>query len=114
MRLISSRYPGVYCVSVLPLSIVRWIGFIQERGHRPNHVPSTATLAVAAIYGLSGACNVVLLLTTRPDSGLFSNFKLLTAGCAPSLRNLEEQSSHNLTEDGDGEDIGLGRLPSRS
>jgi len=104
-------YPGVYCISILPFSVVRWIGFIQERGHRPNRVSSTATFAVAAIYGLSGVCNVVLLLTTRPDSVLFCKFKRLTEGHAPSLRNSPEQSSHDLT-DNDG-DEGIGRLPSR-
>jgi len=102
-------YPGVYCISILPFSVVRWIGFIQERGHRPNRVSATATFAVAAIYSLSGACNVVLLLTTRPDSLLFCKFSRLTAGHAPSPRNSPGQSSHDLTA---GEDIG--RLPSRS
>jgi len=111
--LVMLAYPIVYCISILPLSIARWTGFIQERGHRPNHVPSTATFAVVAIYGLSGACNVVLLLTTRPGSTLFCNFKRLTAGHASSLCNSLEQSSCDLTENGEGEDIGLGRLPSQ-
>jgi hypothetical protein len=111
--LVMLAYPVVYCISILPLSAVRWIGFIQERGDRPNRVPSAATFAVVAIYGLSGACNVILLLTTRPDSTLFCKFKTLTAGRAPSLHS-QGHSSHNLTENGEGEDVGLGRLPSRS
>jgi len=105
-------YPVVYCISILPLSVVRWIGFIQERGHRPNHVSSTATFAADTIYSLSGVFNVVLLLTTRPDSVLFCKSK--SAGRAPSFRDSQEQSAHNLTENGEVEMLGLGRLPSRS
>jgi len=111
--LVMLAYPAVYCISILPLSVVRWIGFIQERGNRPNRVPSTATFAVVALYSLSGACNVVLLLTTRPDSLLFCKFTRLTAIRAPSPRNSPGQSSHNLTENEGGEG-NIGRLPSRS
>jgi len=108
--LVMLAYPVVYCISILPLSVVRWIGFVQEGGHRPNHVSSTATFVIETIYCLSGVCNVVLLLTTRPDSVLFCKFKRLNAGRAPSLRDSQEQS-YDLTENV-GE--GIGRLPSRS
>src|ERR1700735_4014890 len=57
-------YPLVYSVLVLPLSIVRWIGFSQEK-----QIPSVATFIVINIYALSGAFNALLLLWTR--SGLF-------------------------------------------
>jgi hypothetical protein len=93
------------------LSVVRWIGFIEERSG-VNHVSSTATFAVGAIYWLSGACNVVLLLTTRPDLGLFGKPTQYTSGRAPSLLNGEELSLHPMEVTMDGEDIG--RLPSRS
>jgi len=104
-----SRYPFVYCISILPLSIVRWIGFIEERGSGVNHVSPAAIFAVAAIYGLSGACNVVLLLTTRPDSVLFGKPTHYTFGHAPSLLNVEEIALPRLDN---GEDTG--RLPSPS
>jgi hypothetical protein len=110
--LISTRYPLVYCISVIPLSVVRFIGFVQERNNGVEHVPSTATFAVAAIFSLSGACNVVLLLTTRPDSVLFGKPMGSTSGHAPSLRNSQEHSLHNMGSNLDDEDIG--RLPSRS
>ena len=65
-------YPLVYAVQILPLSIARWIGFVQEnRGDRKNHVPPTALIAMQVIHLLSGLANVVLFLFTRPNLLLF-------------------------------------------
>jgi len=62
----------VYSVIILPLSVVRWLGFLQEsRGDRKNHVPAGATIAVITIFCLSGICNVFLFLMTRPNLLLF-------------------------------------------
>jgi hypothetical protein len=67
-----TSYPLVYAFLVLPLSIVHWIGFVQENhGDKQNHVPAGATIAVQAIYCLSGICNVLLFLLTRPNLLLF-------------------------------------------
>ncbi|KAJ7736825.1 hypothetical protein B0H16DRAFT_1572738 [Mycena metata] len=68
-------YPICYCVLLVPLSVVRWIGFVEERGGRMDSIPSAATLAVISLYGLSGASNVVLLLSTKPDSMLFGGWQ---------------------------------------
>ncbi|KAF8971116.1 hypothetical protein BDZ97DRAFT_2054852 [Flammula alnicola] len=105
-------YPLVYCLSILPLSVERWITFVH-----PNSVSGTATFAVTALYGLSGACNVVLLLTTRPESVLFSKPMDLTSdsGRAPSLLMEEARSTQEvMIKEQDKGDTGLGRLPSRS
>jgi hypothetical protein len=60
-------YPLVYCITVLPASTIRWIGFMEElHGSKINHVPSAAELGGRFIFGLSGIANVVLFLTTRP------------------------------------------------
>ncbi|KAJ7141392.1 hypothetical protein C8R44DRAFT_763319 [Mycena epipterygia] len=64
-------YPACYCALILPLSVVRWIGFVQEHGGHQSAIPSAATFAVISLYGLSGALNVTLLLYTRPNSVLF-------------------------------------------
>jgi hypothetical protein len=65
-------YPLVYSCLVIPLSVVRWIGFVQEsHGDKKVHVPSTATIASLAIYTLSGICNVLLFLLTRRNLLLF-------------------------------------------
>ena len=56
----------------MPLSVARWIGFVQEsHGDKKNHVPPAALLAVQTIYCLSGAFNVTLFLLTRPNLLLF-------------------------------------------
>jgi hypothetical protein len=66
------RYPVVYALQVLPLSVARWMGFVQEmQGDRTNHIPSTALLSVQVIYCLSGLANVVLFFLTRPNLLLF-------------------------------------------
>jgi len=88
------------------------MGFVQEQGNGVNHVPSTAIFAVAAIYRLSGACDVVLLLSTRPESALFGKPKRFASGRALSRRNSQEHSS-SLEDEGDN-DVELGRLPSRT
>lgn len=80
---------------------------------------------VTAIYGLSGACNSVLLLTTRPNAGLFSKPDEFASGRAPSVLTHHElgpmheqgysdgvEGSETQTHDDD--DNGMGRLPSRT
>jgi len=112
--LIMLLYPGIYCCLILPLSVVRWIGFVQERGGHSNHVPPAATFASITIFGLSGACNAILLLTTRPESGLFSRLNRDDMGFAPSSPPLQPKefadSGSNINAD---EEHELGRLPSR-
>ena len=49
------------------MSIVRWSTFVND----VNSVSSEATFFVVSIFGLSGFVDVILLLTTRPQSGLF-------------------------------------------
>ncbi|KAI0058574.1 hypothetical protein BV25DRAFT_1840948 [Artomyces pyxidatus] len=100
-------YPAVYSVLVLPLSIVRWITF------RTGSAPSAATFVVIFLFSLSGACNVLLLLTTRPQLLLFTPPRPPTGARLPSpvrsrgmkdddrtvrLGRLEEDSEWNLPE----------------
>lgn len=112
----------MYCISILPLSVVRWITFVHN-----GSVPGTATFIILCIYGLSGACNVVLFLTTRPNVELFGRVmtEAYSAGRAPSLLSEDRQSIRGNTyanvnegteagqEKEDSEDVQLGRLPSR-
>jgi len=58
-------YPVLYCVLVLPLSIVRWIGFENNDTTKGSHHLAAWTLIVAVIFGLSGVANAILYLTTR-------------------------------------------------
>jgi len=128
--LVLAAYPVVYCLNVLPLSVVRWIGFVQE-AHGPNKIPAAATFAVTTIYTLSGLCNVILLLTTKPDAGLFAKVTYFSSGRPPTPVEASSFSMQEETEDYHGEpasryghghssvshngieEASLGRLPSR-
>ncbi len=68
---VTSRYPFVYAICVLPLSIVRFMTFVRELKGGIDNLPAAATLVFSSIFQLSGFFNVLLLLTTRPDIGLF-------------------------------------------
>ncbi|KIY72530.1 hypothetical protein CYLTODRAFT_388656 [Cylindrobasidium torrendii FP15055 ss-10] len=65
-------YPIVYSISVLPLSIVRWINFSDKDAL--GNSDAAVTMVVECIYRLSGFVNVILLLSTRPNSGLFGRY----------------------------------------
>jgi len=90
--LVMLAYPLVYCLLILPLSIVRWITFVQPG----TYIPAGATLAVTAVFGLSGFLNVCLIMTTRPKSGLFGQLMLISPALPPSVSEQfhdgEEQS----------------------
>lgn len=73
------RYPIVYCICILPLSIVRWIEFYDEAKNGSTSMPPDYTLAVTTIFGLSGFLNVLLVFTTKPNLGLFGR---------PTVRNV--------------------------
>lgn len=91
----------------MPLSIVRWIAFVQESKHDGvSHMPSAATLASEAIFGLSGFFNVILLIITKPGSGLFGQLMFVSPAQPPSDPYRDERSTEN--------DYGLGKLEDTS
>jgi hypothetical protein len=60
-----TRYPIVYCILILPLSIVRWYHFsVGEKSDNrwPGAIPQ---LIVIFIFSLSGVVNALLYLWTR-------------------------------------------------
>jgi len=61
-------YPVSYAILVAPLSIVRWL---QNAGSYQELISSADSLAVGAVFGLSGIVNVVLFLLIRPNLLLF-------------------------------------------
>ena len=61
------RYPLAYSLLVLPTSIARW----SEFNHK--EVPLAASFFADFVFSLSGAVNVLLFLTIRPQLLLFSN-----------------------------------------
>jgi len=54
-------YPIVYCLVIVPFSVVRWISFIVGE----SHISPTATLITAVVFSLSGVLNTVMYLLTR-------------------------------------------------
>jgi len=103
-------YPLVYSTLILPLSVVRWIAFVQERGGGENRIPSSATFTVISIYGLSGAFNVILFVVTRPESILFRRRKDLAILPESSI-HMHKQEPTDISNHGGSN---LGRLPSRT
>jgi len=63
------RYPAAYSLVVLPVSVIRFVGFALEA--QGLSIPSVATFISITLFALSGAMNVLLLVTTRPNLLLF-------------------------------------------
>lgn len=66
-------YPIAYTVLILPLSVVRWMSFVNPDLRELQTHPSmaAATLIFHATFRLSGVVNVGLVLLTRPNVLLF-------------------------------------------
>ncbi|CAE6471207.1 unnamed protein product [Rhizoctonia solani] len=79
-------YPLAYTITILPLSIVRWITFSG------GQVGAAASFAAVSIFNLSGVVNVGLILLTR------TNVLGLDYG---SPRAVRPQSAGNLLPGGD-------------
>ncbi|KAF5338491.1 hypothetical protein D9611_013242 [Ephemerocybe angulata] len=125
-------YPVVYSISIVPLSVTRWIAFVREgKGvSMVDSLPSGANLACMAIHGLSGVANVVLLLTTRPNTPLFrkdidGTSPVLLPAVAGNVPVHQGHGANSPTAESDTKtittngatinevDYELGRLPSR-
>lgn len=104
---LSPRYPAVYCLGIMPLSVVRWITFVQEAKHGGAYtMSSAATLTSQAVFGLSGFFNVLLLLTTKPESGLFGQLMFISPA-RPPLTISDPFRDERSTED----EYQMGKLP---
>ena len=91
------RYPVVYSVFILPLSIVRWMSFVSP----DVHFSLTTSFAVVTLFSLAPASNVVVtvLLITKIDSVVFGKPKSCYDSPKYSVDNLTTSSK-------DGENIG--------
>ncbi|KAJ2919997.1 hypothetical protein MD484_g429, partial [Candolleomyces efflorescens] len=87
-------YPAIFCITVMPLSVVRWIRFQQEH-HGPVTIPPAADFASLCFLVLSGAFNVTLLLTTRPNTVLFGR-RDATESFMPQHGNPREGAGSSL------------------
>ncbi|KAG8717944.1 hypothetical protein FRC09_013413 [Ceratobasidium sp. 395] len=67
-------YPFVYTLCVLPLSIIRWAGFVNPELLRSSRIQAP-TMVFVGIFNLMGLFNVVLILLTRPAVLLMESYK---------------------------------------
>ncbi|QRV88976.1 G protein coupled glucose receptor regulating Gpa2 protein [Ceratobasidium sp. AG-Ba] len=58
-------YPLVYTLCVLPLSIIRWAGFVHPKLLTSAHILSPS-MVFSSIFNLMGLFNVLLIWWTRP------------------------------------------------
>jgi len=108
--LVMLAYPMVYAVIAIPLSVVRWLGFTEEIKTGVNSTRAEDNFAVLALFGLSGFLNVILLLTTRPLSGLFGKLMFTSEARPPSPLPVPYVKEDSQEEDP--EDVQtFGRLP---
>ena len=61
----------MYTVTVIPLSVVRFIQFGQERHGKQSSIQSGAPFGVESLWNLNGAVDVVLFFLTRKGLLLF-------------------------------------------
>ncbi|EJD41565.1 hypothetical protein AURDEDRAFT_186517 [Auricularia subglabra TFB-10046 SS5] len=67
-------YPACYILTVIPLTITRWVGFSTG-----NRIAPFWTFFGVSIFGLSGIVNVLLLTLTRPSILSFGASSVHTA-----------------------------------
>ncbi|KIJ42238.1 hypothetical protein M422DRAFT_780051 [Sphaerobolus stellatus SS14] len=98
-------YPLAYVGLILGLSIVRWMGFVDEN----IGVPPAATFSVMTIFALSGVVNVTLLLYTRPGLLLLGDRRLTANGIPLRSLGIFESSTSLHTVDSFAEGTCLAR-----
>ncbi|KAF8647485.1 hypothetical protein AX16_006690 [Volvariella volvacea WC 439] len=82
-------FPIVYSITILPMSIVRFIGFARERQPAEDRtpMPAAATFAVVSIYNLNGLFNVALTYWMRKDANLLHRHQLTPVSDIPMILN---------------------------
>ncbi|KDQ11331.1 hypothetical protein BOTBODRAFT_147232 [Botryobasidium botryosum FD-172 SS1] len=60
-------YPMAYTITVLPITIYRWVPIHADENVRPQDEPFGSTGFCAAVFALSGFINVILFVLTRPS-----------------------------------------------
>ena len=78
------------------MSVTRWIGFVEEAKYNRNYIPSAAIFFSVTMFTLSGFFNVVLLLNTKPNSGLFGHLVFVSPRRPP---NVPTSSDSDLSTD---------------
>ena len=70
------------------MTIVRWVSV----NHPHIFMPQAAIYFSNVLLGLSGFINVILLLTTKPESGLFGQLMFQSPTGPPSTIDLDRST----------------------
>jgi len=97
------------------MTAIRLPGFVEENKHGANTTLAQYHFFALTLFGLSGFLNTILLLSTRPRSGLFGTLMFISEARPPSplpaMMELPHVQEENLRQD-DPEDVQhLARLP---
>lgn len=86
---------------------------MQEAKYGSASTPPAAIFACISLFALSGFFNVILLLNTKPNCGLFGNLASVRRPPEPVLQAEAGQNQANVEMDEEKEDSseGIGRLP---
>ena len=69
---------------------------MQEAKYGHNYIPSAAVFASVSMFNLSGFFNVVLLLNTKPNSGLFGHLVFVSPRRPPSPTLSDSLTDHQF------------------
>ena len=78
---LETRYPILYCVLVLPLTVLRFMEFHEEKVYGQTHKRLVVTFIFDNLFVLSGVFNALLYRFTR--SGIFKPEVQLETGPRP-------------------------------
>jgi hypothetical protein len=110
---------------VLPTTTVRWVQFRQVTSN--HRIPSAAIFFCLFVFNLSGAINVLLFLTVRPELLLFNDPDIgQPTDTSSAISNNAAKDNHSaqptgaeLVDDGEwvpplrGDDVALSHIESR-
>jgi len=91
------------------MTVARWVSEIQKDKQVP--MPAAPIYVGDAILGLSGFVNVILLLTTKPESGLFGQLMFQSPTGPPSTIEMDRSTGAEMEREENGYEVA--RLPSR-
>ncbi|KAG9079574.1 hypothetical protein FS749_008407, partial [Ceratobasidium sp. UAMH 11750] len=96
-------YPFVYTLCVLPLSIIRWAGFVNPELLLSSRIEAP-TMVFVSIFNLMGLFNVALILLTRPavlqmekDEDTGDSRAASSDNVGPQMSQAESRASSSLS-----------------
>ncbi|KAG9103902.1 hypothetical protein FRC06_007149 [Ceratobasidium sp. 370] len=101
-------YPFVYTLCVLPLSIIRWAGFVNPEILTSSRIEAP-TMVFASIFNLMGLFNVALILLTRPavlqmeeDENVSDSRRASSENVGPQMAQVDSRASSDMSHRSEG------------